>query len=302
MQALESLADPMRLRLVGILQESELSVNELCEVLGTAQSTASRHIKVLSAGGWLACRREGTSRHYRLADPLDTMQRHLLELARERLAAWPRAGEDARRLTAVLRKRDVKGFFAEAASDWARWREEVYGRLFHSEALLALLPQDWHVADLGCATGELTVQLARHVKGVVAVDVMDDMVEAVRARTTGQAHVQVVQADLAALPLKEGELDAALCVLVLSYLADPQAVLAEAARVLRPGGVLVAVDLEAHQNEAFRQQMGQLQKGFVAADLKAQLVAAGFSDVQVRPIPPDLDARGPALLLARAVK
>jgi ArsR family transcriptional regulator len=299
---MEGLADPTRLRLLHVLERHELGVAELCEVLQQPQSTVSRHLKTLSSAGWVEVRREGQSRIYRMSEGVDPAARRLWKLARDESQRWATLQHDQLRLDRRLRERrsGAEAFFAGAAGDWDRLRAEWYGTGFGASALLALLPPGWSVADLGCGTGSLAAALAPDVARVVGVDQSADMLRAARRRTAGLANVELRRGTLESLPLDDGSFDAALLVLSLGWVADPPRALAEAARVLRPGGRLALVDAVLHDDEDFRRRAGQVWPGFEPARVEEMLAAAGFADVTCRPLPPEPAARGPALLLARA--
>jgi len=158
------------------------------------------------------------------------------------------------------------------------------------------------VADLGCGTGMLTAELAPHVRRVIAVDRSAAMLRAGRRRAGGAENVEWHEAELAALPIADGRCDAALLVLVLAYQEDPVPVLAEAARVLRPGGRLVVVDAARHLDADLRRRMGQLRPGFETDELTALLKVAGLVRPAARALPPEPGARGPGLVLCRAEK
>jgi ArsR family transcriptional regulator len=295
---MDGLADPTRLRVLRALERRELSVLELCEVLALPQSTVSRHLKLLSEGGWLASRREGTQSFYGWAPEVDPGARRLYLLARGETDEWPVARQDAERLQAVRARRDeAQRFFAGAAGAWDELRAKVYGRAFGKEALLALLPPRWTVADLGCGTGALAAELAPHVRRVVAVDQSAAMLRAARRRLGDLENVELHEADLAALPLDSGRCDAALLVLVLAYLDDPVPALREAARILRPGGRLVVLDAARHADPALRRRMGQARPGFEPDELAALLREAGLVGVAARSLPPEPGAKGPGLVL-----
>ena len=298
---LGALADPTRLRLLHLLERQELGVAELCQVLRLPQSTVSRHLKVLSDQGWVASRREGTANLYRLAEPGPSARR-LWRVARAESQGWPATSQDRLRLERRLRARrdEAQRFFAGAAAEWDRLRAELYGPAFGEAALLALLPCGWTVADLGCGTGALAAALSPWVGRVVGVDQSPAMLRAAARRTAGLPNVELRRGGLEALPLRDGECQAALLVLVLTYLADPRPALAEAARAVRPGGRLAVVDLLAHGDESFRRRLGQASLGFEPARLESLLAEAGWASPAVRSLPPEPGARGPALLVARA--
>ncbi|MCX5730176.1 MAG: methyltransferase domain-containing protein [Deltaproteobacteria bacterium] len=156
------------------------------------------------------------------------------------------------------------------------------------------------MADLGCGTGSLAAALAPEVARVVGVDQSADMLRSARRRTAGLGNVELRRGALEALPLDDASCDAALLVLSLGWVADPPRVLAEAARVVRPGGRVALVDAVLHDDEDFRRRAGQVWPGFEPARLVEMLGAAGFADATCRPLPPEPAAKGPALLLARA--
>jgi SAM-dependent methyltransferase len=296
---MELLADPTRLRLLRALERRELSVLELCEVLALPQSTVSRHLKALSEAGFAAARRQGTQSLYAWAEDVAAGARKLWALARAESEGWPVAHQDAKRLEGVLARRDgARRFFAGAAGAWDELRARVYGKGFGQEALLALLPPSWTVADLGCGTGALTAALAPRVKKVVGVDRSASMLQAARRRTAGLGNVALHEAELSDLPLPAASCDAALLVLVLAYQDDAAPVLREARRVLRKGGRLVVVDAARHADEELRRRMGQVEPGFEPDDLSARLSAAGFAGVAAHAVPPEPGASGPGLVIA----
>jgi ArsR family transcriptional regulator len=301
------LSDPTRGRILLLLAEQELAVSELCAVLRQPQSTVSRHLKVLSDDGWLASWREGTSRLYRLRGELEPEAAELWQVLRRRLAVMPAARQDRGRLASVLRERRVRSqeFFAAAAGDWDRLRGELFGARSELLPLLALLDPAWTVGDLGCGTGGTSEALAPFVRRVVAVDDSPEMLAAARRRLETQVRagrVELRRGALEALPAADGELDAALLLLVLHHLPDPAAALAEAARVLAPGGRLVVVDMLAHDESRFRREMGHQWLGFEPARLAGWLVEAGLGAVRSVALPPDAAAQGPNLFAARAVR
>jgi SAM-dependent methyltransferase len=302
LSALASLADPTRLRLLRLLERHELGVAELVDALQLPQSTVSRHLKVLSDQGWLRARAEGTNRLYRMPPADDAAARRLWALAKEQTESWATARQDRLRLDRLRdgRPSAALAFFAGAAGRWDRLRTELYGTAFNDAALLGLLPGEWVVADLGCGSGLVSARLAPFVRRVIGVDQSAAMLKAAKRRTAGLPNVELRRGALEALPLEDASLDAALLILALSYVREPRRVLEELARVLRPGGRAVVVDLLRHDREEFRRQMGQTSLGFEPEEIEQLLGEAGLGVSACRPLPPEPGAKGPALLLAAA--
>jgi ArsR family transcriptional regulator len=232
----------------------------------------------------------------------DPAARRLWLLSRDQTDAWPTARQDQLRLTRRLSRPSApaEAFFAGAAGQWDRLREEAYGRAFTQTALLGLLPSDWIVADLGCGTGQAAAALSAHVARVVGVDQSAAMLKAARKRTAGLDNVELRSGRLEALPIDDRSCDGALLVLALTYVADAPAVVAEMARILRPGGRAVVVDLLRHDRDDFRRRMGQESFGFTPEELKSLLEAAGLEQAACRELPPEPGTKGPALLLGTA--
>ncbi len=295
-----ALADPTRSRLLLAVERNELTVNELRSILQLPQSTISRHLKMLSAEGWVEARAERTSRHYRIAtDSLDPASRRLWHLVRDEVMHSTAADQDARRTQAVLAERSTKSqqFFSTSAGQWDRMRLELFGRRA-DVALLGLMDESWKVADLGCGTGAVSQALAPFVEQVIAVDESNAMLSAARKRLHGVENVDIRNGRLEALPLPDGEVDVSLLFLVLHYAAEPARVIAEAVRVLKPGGRLLVLDMMPHDRQDLRQTMGHLWQGFDRTTLGGWMQEAGLEGFRYTELPADPDAKGPTLFTA----
>lgn len=301
---MDSLADASRLRLLHLLERHELGVVELCDILQMPQSTISRHLKILIDQKWTTSRRQGTTNLYRMIlDELDPVARKLWLMAREQTQHWSALGQDQLRLVRRLehKQSQTESFFASTANQWDRLRTDLYGRDFPIPTFASLLPRHWVVADLGCGTGTTTTELAVQVKQVIGIDQSAAMLKAAKKRTSNLSNVDLRRGDLGDLPIDDHTCDAAILSLVLTYLPEPLPVLQQVARILKPGGTLVVIDLLHHDREDFRRQMGQHWPGFEPDELLRWLVQAKLSEPRVRHLTPEPEAKGPALLLASAI-
>ena len=300
---LASLADPTRSRLLLLLDRHELTVSELCTIMQIPQSTVSRHLKALADAGWIASRAEGTSRIYTMSrDELDASARRLWQLVREQVGPTPAAVQDQRRLQAALAGRRTKSqeFFSSSAGQWDRVRDELFGDRFHLAALAAFAQGEWTVGDLGCGTGQTSAAIAPFVAHLIAVDASAAMLQAAKKRLHGIDNIELRRGELEALPIDEARLDAATLMLVLHHLPEPERALAEVARVLKPGGRAIVVDMQPHDRENYRQQMGHVWLGFGEDHVRAIFHESGFEDVRIVPLPPDARSKGPGLFVATA--
>ncbi len=299
---LSALADPTRSRLLLLLDRHELAVSELCGIMQLPQSTVSRHLKALADSGWISARAEGTSNVYAMARDLDASARRLWALVREQVGATPAAAHDQRRVQSVLAERRTKSqeFFSSSAGQWDRMRDDLFGERFHLAALPAFADPEWTVGDLGCGTGQLTAALAPFVGHIIAVDASAAMLQAAKKRLQGFANVELRRGDLESLPIDDARLDAATLALVLHHLPEPERALREVARVLKPGGRLLVVDMLPHERESYRQQMGHVWLGFSDEHVERILDTSGFRSIRTVHLPPDARSKGPGLFVATA--
>jgi ubiquinone/menaquinone biosynthesis C-methylase UbiE len=149
------------------------------------------------------------------------------------------------------------------------------------------------VGDLGCGTGTVSAALAPFVARVVAVDGSAPMLQAAKKRLQQFDNVDLRRGELESLPIDDGRLDAAMLMLVLHHVPEPDRALAEALRVLKPGGRVVLVDMLPHDRDSYRQQMGHVWLG---------LSNSGFDDARIVSLAPDAKAKGPGLFVATAIK
>ena len=299
--SMSTLGEPLRCRILLLLEGQELTVSEICSVLQMPQSTVSRHLKALDEGGWVVARREGTSRLYLAnAAALSGPDRELWALVREQVLPSAAVDQDRQRLTSVLAQRLSRSqeFFASAADRWSVLRSELFGQRFDLEGLVGLLDARWVVGDLGCGTGQTSSTLAPWVQHVIAVDESEAMLDTAEFRLKEMSNVDLRRGRLEALPIGDAELDVAILMLVLHHVSEPRLVIGEAMRALKPGGRLLVVDMLPHPREEYRQQMGHLWLGFAEDQIRAWFEELGLKAIRFHPVPADPAAAGPALFAA----
>lgn len=295
------LSEPIRVRVLRLVEREELGVGELSSILQLPQSTVSRHLKALMVADWVCRRSAGTSSLIRMdSGALSAPRAALWSLVKKTLADDASAAQDAQRMDAVLAQRrvDTRAFFGRVAARWDEVRDTLFGGDFIGATVAALLDEQWVVADLGCGTGATVQQIAPVVEKVIAVDHEEVMLDAARRRLAGADNVELRLGDLTALPLDDASVDRALVMLVLHHVEALDDAFAEARRILRPGGRLVVMDMTAHDRESYRQTMGHVHLGFSRAQLEDLAGAAGLGLRQYYLLPPAAEAQGPGLFIA----
>jgi SAM-dependent methyltransferase len=283
---LRLLGDETRLRLLRLVSREALNVSELTAILGVAQSGVSRHLSLLRDAGLVAEQRTGTFAWYRVAPAFESANG-------ERGPLWTWLAAEFTRETATSRADDARleevrrlrkeNFESHGAGD--ERRQLVPGRSWAawSRALGLLLPA-LEVADLGCGEGYLTVEAARWARRVVAVDRSSQVLARARALAAkrGVRNVTWKRGDLERLPIRDRVVDVALLSQALHHAEDPSRALAEAFRVLRPGGRVLILDLREHDEVWVSETLDDRWLGFSEDRLKTLVADAGFTAVTVR--------------------
>ena len=288
--ALRAAGEGTRLRVLALLAQAELTVKDLTAILGQSQPRISRHLKLLTDAGLVDRHPEGAWVFYRLTDngPARPMAGELLALAdpddavlsrdRERLAEIKREHAEAARL-----------YFAENAADWDSIRAlHVAEDAVETAIVRALGDRRFDsLLDLGTGTGRLLELLAPLYARGVGVDASPNMLAVARANLdrAGIANAQVRLGDIYNLPLPRNSFDVVTIHQVLHYLDDPERALAEAARVLRPGGRLLIVDFAPHDLEYLREAQAHRRLGFGHEAVRQWIEAPGLALDRVVDLP-----------------
>ena len=162
----------------------------------------------------------------------------------------------------------------------------------------ALLSDSAVIADLGCGSGQIAADIAPVVGRVIGVDSSAAMLRAARKRLIEYPNVELRRGDLTTIPIEDSSCDAALMVLALTYVPDPLAAIRGMARILKPGGKAIIVDLMPHDRDDFRRQLGQRWLGFDKEQIQQWMMEAKLIQIQCTAMAPEAEAKGPALFMA----
>jgi ubiquinone/menaquinone biosynthesis C-methylase UbiE len=281
LSALRAAAEVTRLRLLLLCADAELTVSELTEILGQSQPRVSRHLKLLCEAGLLERIPEGAFVFYRLARtaPGGDLARRLVELLP---AGDPALALDRERLDQVKRQRaaTAAAYFRVNAERWSQIRALHIDEREVEAALLRLLPPE-EIADfldIGTGTGRMLEIFGPHVARAVGVDLSREMLAVARVNLerAGLRNCTIRRADMYQLPLPGASFDAVVIHQVLHYAERPAQVIAEAARVLRPGGRLAIVDFAPHVLEDLRTAHAHRRLGFAPKEVMGWCREAGL--------------------------
>ena len=273
---LKVFADATRVRLLALLEREELTVAELSAITRLAQPRVSTHLAKLKEAGLVRDRRAGVSAYYRFDHgALDPAQQALWRTVSDG-SDDPLLRQDAERVPAVLATRAADQNWADSvAGDMERHYSP--GRTWEALARTALpLLEPGDVLDIASGDGVLAELLAPHAGRYVCIDASPRVVAAAAERLRRFGNVQVREGDMHALPLEEGSFDLVVLMHALTYAGKPAQAVAEAARVLRPGGLLLLSSLAKHEHRAVVDAYGHVNLGFAEKELRRFLDRAGL--------------------------
>jgi len=285
--ALRAAGEATRLRIIAILSRSELTVTELCRVLGQTQPRVSRHLRLLCEAGLLDRHAQGTSAFYRPARL--GRGRELFDAVLPLIDEQdPGMQADLRRLGTIRRERaeTAAAYFEAVATDWDAMRSRHVGDDEVETAMLAAVDglSIGRLVDVGTGTGRVLEVFANKIGRGVGLDLSQQMLDLARSRLDelGHRHCSVRQANAYDLGIDAGSADAAVLHHVLHFLDDPATAIAEAARTLRPGGRLLIVDFGPHAEESMRADYSHHWLGFSDEEIAEWCTDVGLVDVVVQ--------------------
>jgi ArsR family transcriptional regulator len=283
----QALADPTRLRILALLRQMELSVGELAQILGQSQPRVSRHLKILADAEVLDRRKEGSWVFLTLADAqrVDPLFALIDEWADEDTARWFAA--DATRTEGIRAER------AEAATRYFSGHAEIWDQIRSLHAAESEVEQAidralgkrplGRLVDVGTGTGRMIELFGPRASQAIGIDRSSEMLRLARVKLEAACiAASLRQGDMYALPLADQSADSIIIHQVLHYAHAPAKAVAEAARVLAPGGTLLVVDFAAHDREELRERDAHIRLGFEEDVMSAWFAAAGLDVDDVR--------------------
>jgi len=277
---LQLLGEPTRVRLLALLAEQELTVAELTSITELAQSRVSTHLAKLREAGILRDKKAGASTLYALnaaAMPAEASKLWALVAAEIDDAVLQ---TDRERCAAVLLARRSAGRWPDSVAGQME-RHYSPGRTWESTARgLVGLVELGDVLDAGAGDGAIAQLLAPRARSYTCLDRSRPMIDAARVRLRDVATVGFHLGDIQALPFAAARFDHVLLLNVLASVAKPAAALAEAARVLRPGGRVAVVTLASHRHLKVTRAFAHNHAGFQPAALARLLSSAGLKSEQ----------------------
>jgi ubiquinone/menaquinone biosynthesis C-methylase UbiE/DNA-binding transcriptional ArsR family regulator len=285
LKSMRLLGDATRVRILLLLESEELSVAELQEILAKGQSQISTHLAQLKQAGLLEDRRTGKHIFYRLKTLRGSERKtitQLISVLRQSASEIPEAEHDRAVLKLVVSKRRdrMRAYFDALAGKLGR--QYLPGRSWEglADVLLRLMPP-LVIADLGAGEGTFSQLLALHAKRVIAVDNSEKMVEfgSKLARTQRLRNLEYRLGDLESIPIADHEVDVAFFSQSLHHAMHPERAIAEARRILKPGGRIAILDLLRHQFEEAREMYADVWLGFTEYELQSFLKKSGFRNI-----------------------
>ena len=259
----KALSDETRIRIVNLLLFHEFNVNELVEILNMGQSRISRHLKILTDFDIIEFRRDGLWVFYRPVARGIAFE--FLSALRQFMEMEPHRHFDLKAADILSQKtrQETRTFFNAVAGAWEHMKHDIFGTFDAGTYLAGKITGCTTLADLGCGTGDILLQLKERADYVIGIDSSPNMLE--QAKGLGldnHSGIELRLGEMEHLPLKDQEADSVLINMVLHHLSSPETVFTEISRVLKRPGILYILDFERHGDESFRTRFGDRRLGF----------------------------------------
>ncbi|MGQ3041190.1 MAG: ArsR/SmtB family transcription factor [Brevundimonas sp.] len=291
-EVLRAAGEPTRLRVLSLLAGEELSVMELSRILEQSQPRVSRHLKLMAEAGLIERFPDGARVFYRLSS--DLLARRLIDTVLDLLDTSEGEADD-RRLEEVRREREAAAgaYFERIAPQWDRMRSLYVCESAVEAAILKAAGEGpfERIVDLGTGSGRMLTLLGGRARMSIGLDLSQNMLNLARANVTraGLDKIELRHGDIFSTRLPKQSADLVMVHQVLHYLADPASAVAEASRLVAPGGRLIIVDFAPHKLEHLREEHQHRRLGFADDEVKHWLASAGLQPSAPIVLPPDVE-------------
>lgn len=296
----KTLSDNNRLRILNLLSQEELSVQEIVEIIGGAQSGISRHLSVLKAAGFIKDRKEGTWSYYTLEPSVQGLKQELLKHLAEEFSLDEVYQEDVKTLETVIngRKEIARTFFDKTAGVYDDLASRYEDERIRILSLLRLVPGGLNIIDLGCGTGQFLPYLASLDANIAAVDASEAMLRQAKERMKGYPKIRFFASDVLDVPLPDEWADVCSVNMVLHHFPKPAELFSAVSRLVKKSGRLIVTDFHSHDDEAMRERLGDLWLGFDPNKVIQWMNENGFEN----PLLEKVESGGKAVFILSALK
>ena len=303
LSVIKALSDPTRLRLVGILEHGEFTVQELVTILQMGQSRISRHLKILVEAEICTVQRQGTWSYFQMNGD-NSFFRAVKQDVLDKIGEIEGYHQDQTGVAQVLDERRNKSrqFFDQHARQWDKLASELIPVDNYASCILDELDSGHLVVDVGVGTGRLLKALSAASRHVIGIDHSVPMLDEAKARVASEelGNVELRLGEMSHLPVADGVANCVILNMVLHHAANPQTAFKEMSRVLERGGQLIIADLIIHEMDWFRDRMADQWMGFDKNELERWLDASGYRIGHYQQI--ELDEKLPSVFVLTAEK
>lgn len=277
----KTLSDKTRLRIINLLNSEELSVHEIVEIIGGAQSGISRHLAVLKNAGFIIDRKEGTWSYYKFNTEISGFLKEIFHSIREKFKEDNELKLDLKKLKQVIEnRREVsKVFFEKSAGIYDDLAQDFASERLNLYSLINVIPEKLKVIDVGCGTGNFLPFLMKINASITAVDSSPAMLEKAKKKTSEYENIDFYICEADSIPLDNNTTDVCFLNMVLHHAPKPDEVFKEIYRLLKNKGVVIVTDFIEHSDETMRGKYGDLWLGFNFDNIKSMMNKIGFKNL-----------------------
>ena len=265
-----ALADETRLRIINILSNCELNVQDLVSILGQSQPRVSRHLKILDEanlmerikeGNWVFCKLSTAARIRPIID-------YVSETKKDNSDIYTK---DQDKLSELIkqRAREANHYFNRIEKEDGSIGEYNISDNIIDQKIISIIEKNitlplTNIVDLGTGSGKILSLLSSSYLHAVGIDNNPKMLKMARSRVKQQGlqNCHITFGDITDLSLKENNADLVVLHQVMHYFDDPNVLISQATRLLRKDKYILIVVFDSHSNEFLRKRFSHRRLGF----------------------------------------